>query len=233
MKISMVLKIVLACSITSASFMIPNTAQANGNQILTCSSNDYEKSYCYTSQDIFSANIRRQLSSSICLLNDSWGYYDRTIWVDDGCRAEFIVNFRHDSHANKSNGHSYNNGYSNGRRHYEDDDVDGEEVLGILGLALLLSALDDEGEGFDNNYRRQRREDVIRKCVRYGYESARQKGAYSVEIINPETAKYQEYGETKLLRAKFLAKFPGEYQRVNISCEVQYGYVSSFNFWED
>jgi hypothetical protein len=36
--------------------------------------------------------VRRQLSNSSCMYGRSWGVDDRQLWVDDGCRAVFVVN---------------------------------------------------------------------------------------------------------------------------------------------
>lgn len=35
--------------------------------------------------------LSRQLSRVNCVLNRTWGYDSRGIWVKDGCRAEFLV----------------------------------------------------------------------------------------------------------------------------------------------
>jgi Protein of unknown function (DUF3011) len=35
--------------------------------------------------------LSRQLSRTNCVLNRTWGYDSRGIWVKDGCRAEFLV----------------------------------------------------------------------------------------------------------------------------------------------
>ncbi len=35
--------------------------------------------------------LMRQLSKSACVQGKSWGYSGNTIWVDNGCRADFVV----------------------------------------------------------------------------------------------------------------------------------------------
>ena len=37
------------------------------------------------------AEIRRQLSNTSCVYGRSWGVDGRQLWVDDGCRAIFVV----------------------------------------------------------------------------------------------------------------------------------------------
>ena len=39
--------------------------------------------------------LEKQLSNSECRQGRSWDYDRRGIWVDDGCRAEFVVESRH------------------------------------------------------------------------------------------------------------------------------------------
>jgi len=39
----------------------------------------------------FGVELRRQLSNRECIEGRTWGYDDRGIWVDRGCRAEFLV----------------------------------------------------------------------------------------------------------------------------------------------
>lgn len=35
--------------------------------------------------------LRRSMGSAACLLGKTWGYDDRSVWVQDGCSAEFIL----------------------------------------------------------------------------------------------------------------------------------------------
>lgn len=57
-------------------------------QTVKCSSDDGRRHYC----DIDTrngVNLSRQISGSACIEGESWGYDDRGVWVDRGCRAEF------------------------------------------------------------------------------------------------------------------------------------------------
>ena len=60
-------------------------------RILRCESRDGRYNFCSGYGYVRSAQVRRQFSDSSCRLNRSWGYRNGGIWVDDGCRAEFLV----------------------------------------------------------------------------------------------------------------------------------------------
>jgi hypothetical protein len=57
---------------------------------VTCASDDGHRKLCEVdTRD--GVRLVRQISDSPCRLNDSWGFTNRGIWVDRGCRAEFQV----------------------------------------------------------------------------------------------------------------------------------------------
>lgn len=64
-----------------------------GGQRLTCSSDNGKKNYCNTNT---SRGVRmvNQRSGSPCVQGQTWGYDRRGVWVDRGCRADFIVGGR-------------------------------------------------------------------------------------------------------------------------------------------
>ena len=61
-----------------------------GGQTITCSSNDGRRNFCAadTSRGV---RLSRQISGSACIQGETWGWDNRGLWVDRGCRAEFIV----------------------------------------------------------------------------------------------------------------------------------------------
>ena len=65
-------------------------------QIVTCSSNDGRRNYCALPSGVNPNRVgmRRQISGSACIQNQTWGVDRRGLWVDRGCRAEFQVNRR-------------------------------------------------------------------------------------------------------------------------------------------
>jgi len=59
-------------------------------QIVRCSSDDGRKQFCQADTR-YGVTMVRQVSGAPCQQGRSWGYNDRGIWVDHGCRAEFAV----------------------------------------------------------------------------------------------------------------------------------------------
>ena len=66
-----------------------------GETIVRCSSDDGGRRYCDadTRGDV---ELIRQHSEAACREGYSWGFDERGIWVDHGCRAEFVVVHRED-----------------------------------------------------------------------------------------------------------------------------------------
>jgi hypothetical protein len=61
------------------------------SRVIRCESRDGRYNFCRTSGYADRAQIRRVLSDARCRLNYSWGYRNGGVWVDNGCRAEFVV----------------------------------------------------------------------------------------------------------------------------------------------
>jgi hypothetical protein len=60
-----------------------------GKKQLTCASYSNRRTECPANTDGF-ARLVRQWSNSPCIQGTSWGYNNRMIWVDRGCRADFM-----------------------------------------------------------------------------------------------------------------------------------------------
>jgi Protein of unknown function (DUF3011) len=58
--------------------------------IVTCSSNNGKRNYCpaNTSRGV---RLTNQRSGSACIQGQTWGYDRQNIWVDRGCRADFLT----------------------------------------------------------------------------------------------------------------------------------------------
>jgi hypothetical protein len=74
-----------------AIFIRPAPSHAQGyGQSITCSSNDGRRNYCNVNTR-GGVQMTRQISGSACIQGQTWGWDSNRIWVDRGCRAEFMV----------------------------------------------------------------------------------------------------------------------------------------------
>lgn len=57
---------------------------------ITCSSNNGKRNFCpaNTSRGV---QLATQRSGSPCIQGQTWGFDNRSIWVDRGCRADFLT----------------------------------------------------------------------------------------------------------------------------------------------
>ena len=62
-----------------------------GPVVVRCESHDNRPRFCAVDGRIRDVRIQRQLSRSRCDYGYSWGFQRNGIWVENGCRAEFVV----------------------------------------------------------------------------------------------------------------------------------------------
>jgi hypothetical protein len=81
-----------ACAMPSSAAAQPGYGQPGYGSAprITCSSNDGRRNWCDigSSRDV---RLARQISGTACIRDSTWGVDRRGLWVDRGCRAEFIV----------------------------------------------------------------------------------------------------------------------------------------------
>jgi hypothetical protein len=69
------------------------TASAQQGEVMetfTCESlNGKHHEFSCRSSGLVTVHVRKQMSRSRCVFNESWGTYDGGVWVDNGCRASF------------------------------------------------------------------------------------------------------------------------------------------------
>jgi len=70
-----------------AAVAVPGFAQYG----LTCASEDGHRHYC-SADTRAGVTMQRQRSKSACIQGTTWGFDQQGIWVDRGCRADFMVN---------------------------------------------------------------------------------------------------------------------------------------------
>ncbi len=142
---------------TGLSLTIPAPVLANERHI-TCGSINYGYNYCrvYTGGRV---RIGHQISHKACVQGDSWGYDSQGVWVDKGCRADFIVD---EAYGNSWSG-GYNNGYNprysnNYNNTYNtpppgrNDDNNIGAALGVAAGVAILGALIGSGGSDDSRY---------------------------------------------------------------------------------
>ncbi|MDE1175618.1 MAG: DUF3011 domain-containing protein [Edaphobacter sp.] len=61
-----------------------------GGQTLYCASDDGKRNYCSVNSRN-GVRMVRQRSGSACIEGRTWGYDRRGVWVDNGCRADFVT----------------------------------------------------------------------------------------------------------------------------------------------
>ncbi len=98
-----------------------------GNTMVRCSSDDGERHYCAanTAGDV---ELLKQRSHAECRQGYSWGYDQQGIWVDHGCRADFVVEpNEHPEYAGGPNGpgQSVSCSSDDGGKHYFNADTRG------------------------------------------------------------------------------------------------------------
>ena len=60
-------------------------------QVVRCESNDDRSNFCRVPGGVREVDIKRVVSRANCDYGYSWGFRRDGIWVDRGCRADFVV----------------------------------------------------------------------------------------------------------------------------------------------
>ena len=60
-------------------------------RVLRCESHDQRPNFCRVPGGLREVDIRRRLSRADCDFGYSWGFRRDGVWVDRGCRADFVV----------------------------------------------------------------------------------------------------------------------------------------------
>ena len=62
-------------------------------QTVVCESGGSKRSYCQADTR-FGVELTREISQNSCVLNRTWGSDSNSVWVSNGCRAEFAMKTR-------------------------------------------------------------------------------------------------------------------------------------------
>jgi DUF3011 family protein len=107
--------------------VIATCMQGFAQYSLTCASEDGRRHYC-PADTRAGVSMQRQRSKSVCTQGSTWGFDQNGIWVDRGCRADFLVNNPssvrdHDRDSDRDRDHDRD------RDRYRDDFRRGEETM--------------------------------------------------------------------------------------------------------
>jgi hypothetical protein len=145
------ISVLLALSLVSLLF--PPTILAERH--ITCGSENYGYNYCrvFTGGRV---KLVHKLSDRSCVEGQTWGYDSQGVWVDKGCRADFLVD--------EGYGHGWGGGYDGGYNprhdhdsssHSDKDKKIGTAVGVVAGAALLGALLAGASKGDDGNATKQ------------------------------------------------------------------------------
>lgn len=201
----------------------PGAQQGGFAGQLACESRNYAYQRCSVPTQ-GRVVLARQLGGQ-CIQGQSWGYDQGSIWVADGCRAEFAYGYGR----NQPNG---GGGPSTGAV------IGGVAVA--AGLAALLAGAGKKPApqtaagsaritGLDTGRLPGVQRDAVNACMA---EAARQIGATGgtelrVAQLLPVS---QQNGGEQAVAAMTDARYPDETRRVSIDCLAQGGRVISLNF---
>ena len=135
----------IALTASLALLTLPLNAQEGG---LTCASNGGRYRYCRADTQN-RVQLVRQISNSRCSQGYSWGFDYRGIWVDRGCRAEFVYGRRVSGGGGGSN-------------------TGAAVAAGILGAIIVGAAVASSKDDKNNDDREQRRRDAYEDGYRHG-----------------------------------------------------------------
>jgi hypothetical protein len=122
----------------------PSGAFARHGHLITCESYDGDYKYCrvHTGGHV---RLKKRLSHHRCRENKNWGYDSHGIWVDDGCRAEFLVNYSSHSYQDEED-YSYDDDYDDykerhKKKHHHKHKSNVGAALGVAAGVAVLGAL--------------------------------------------------------------------------------------------
>ena len=132
-------KMAALIAVAAAVGLAPRHAAAQQQTAITCESRSGERQVCRADTS-GGVSIRRQFSSTDCVQGRNWGYTRNSIWVDNGCRAEFAVNNTNGRYNNGGSNNGYNdNRYDNNNRNTNTAALCRRAVRSQLGRRVEVS----------------------------------------------------------------------------------------------
>jgi hypothetical protein len=121
--------------------MVVAPAAMSRERHITCGSKNYGYNYCriYTGGRV---RLAHQLSHKACTEGSTWGYDSQGVWVDQGCRADFVVDEAYGGGWNGGYNNGYNSSHDYGSSHDKhDSNSDIGTALGVAAGVAILGAL--------------------------------------------------------------------------------------------
>lgn len=113
---------------------------------LTCESSNGQTRNCPIHNATGKVYLKTQLSRSGCYEGSSWGTYDNSVWVSNGCRAVFRVSEKnYNSHGNR---YSNTESSSNGKAAAAAAAV----IIGAVAVAAATNKNNNHGNYNQNDY---------------------------------------------------------------------------------
>jgi hypothetical protein len=131
--------------ITTLIFAGVYSQNASADYTLTCESTGGQSRNCPLNND-GKVYLQSQLSRASCYEGQTWGTYDRSIWVSNGCRATFRVSENnYNSHGNRYDSGSSS---SNGKAAAAAAAI----IIGAVALSAAHNKNNEHGNYSQNNY---------------------------------------------------------------------------------
>jgi hypothetical protein len=91
--IALVLTVLVAATVEAQQYYPTETVPGTTGTMVTCESKNNVRHTCKVDARGRMVTINQQLSDNPCVVGRTWGVNRnrKSIWVDDGCRAEFLV----------------------------------------------------------------------------------------------------------------------------------------------
>ncbi|MBP7370361.1 MAG: DUF3011 domain-containing protein [Arenimonas sp.] len=138
------MKNLLISAVVLVGFVYGGAAKADYD--LTCESSNGQTRTCPINDSAGNVYLKTQLSRSGCYEGSTWGSYDNSVWVSNGCRAVFRV--------------SENNYNTHGNRYYSNESTSNGKaaaaaaavVIGAVAVAAAANHNNNHGSYNQNDY---------------------------------------------------------------------------------
>lgn len=149
------------------------------DQQITCESRNNQYHYCRIDTHGY-VRMSRQLSKSACTQGRNWDFDRGGVWVDDGCRAEFIVEER--SHSGSHSDHD-----------------SGKVVAAAAGLALLgalvAASHDEDDKHHDEEYHGPRHSSYVPRWMQGDWQGYNTQHGKYVDMTISSDGRMTAYAE--------------------------------------